>query len=321
MMIRSSRTHRYTCRQCLKFILHFSITLCKNTEVWFQWAILGETMHPVERRRSELRIPSTGITLLEGPGYFGKDGRLLAQHWTSILLSKGHAVHWIDGGHRFDPSKFFPAMRSLNCPIEDGLRRLYIGRGFTLHQLHALIQRVRHEVALTQASMIVVDGMLAMFLDEQIKRFEARSILRHCMTSLEEVGRNCPIVLLDGKTMSPLHQQLKHTMRPYVRHRLQGTWGDREKTTLRLTSSTGIYQVTLKQPSHPIAQQRLNQFTSIVPAEQLAAQAVALPTNQTEREPTILPAQQVDDSDQHRCAEVGRPGVHIPVQEQHVAMD
>ena len=284
-------------------------------------AILGETMHPVERRRSELRIPSTGITLLEGPGYFGKDGRLLAQHWTSILLSKGHAVHWIDGGHRFDPSKFFPAMRSLNCPIEDGLRRLYIGRGFTLHQLHALIQRVRHEVALTQASMIVVDGMLAMFLDEQIKRFEARSILRHCMTSLEEVGRNCPIVLLDGKTMSPLHQQLKHTMRPYVRHRLQGTWGDREKTTLRLTSSTGVYQVTLKQPSHPIAQQQLNQFTSIVPAEQLAAQAVALPTNQTEREPTILPAQQVDDSNQHRCAEVGRPGVHIPVQEQHVAMD
>ena len=278
-------------------------------------------MHPVERRRSELRIPSTGITLLEGPGYFGKDGRLLAQHWTSILLSKGHAVHWIDGGHRFDPSKFFPAMRSLNCPIEDGLRRLYIGRGFTLHQLHALIQRVRHEVALTQASMIVIDGMLAMFLDEQIKRFEARSILRHCMASLEEVGRNCPIVLLDGKTMSPLHKQLKHTMRPYVRHRLKGTWSDREKTTLRLASSTGVYQVTMKQPKHPIAQRQLNHFTSIVPTEQLAAQAVALPPIRTEREPTILPAQQVDDSDQHRCAEVGRPGVHIPVQEQHVAMD
>ena len=48
--------------------------------------------------------------------------------------------------------------------------------------------------------MIVIDGMLAMFLDEQIKRFEARSILRHCMASLEEVGRNCPIVLLDGNT-------------------------------------------------------------------------------------------------------------------------
>lgn len=278
-------------------------------------------MHPVEPQRRELRIPSTGITLLEGPGYFGKDGRLLAQYWTSILVSRGHAVHWIDGGHRFDPSSFFPSMRSLHCPIEDGLRRLYIGRGFTLHQLHALIQRVRHEVALTQASMIVVDGMLAMFLDEQIKRFEARSILRHCMASLEEVGRNCPIVLLDGKTMSPLHQQLKHTMRPYVRHRLKGAWDDREKTTLRLSSSTGVYQVIMKQPSHPIAQQQLNHFTSSVPTEQLGAQAVALLTNQTEREPTILPAQQVDGSNQHRCAEVDHPSVHIPVQEQHVATD
>ena len=163
--------------------------------------------------------------------------------------------------------------------------------------------------------------MLAMFLDEQIKRFEARSILRHCMSSLEEVGRTCPIVLLDGKTMSPLHQQLKHTMRPYVRHRLQGTWSDREKTTLQLTSSTDVYQVTMKQPSHPIAQQQLDHFTSIVPAEQLAAQAVALPTIRTEREPTILPAQQVDGSNQHRCAEVDHPDVRIPVQERHVATD
>ena len=168
--------------------------------------------------------------------------------------------------------------------------------------------------------MIVVDGMLAMFLDEQIKRFEARSILRHCMASLEEVGRNCPIVLLDGKTMSPLHQQLKHTMRPYVRHRLKGAWDDREKTTLRLSSSTAFtsdHETT--KPSDSSTQ--LNHFTSSVPTEQLAAQAVALLTNQTEREPTILPAQQVDGSNQHRCAEVGHPGVHIPVQEQHVAMD
>ena len=141
------------------------------------------------------------------------------------------------------------------------------------------------------------------------------------MASLEEVGRNCPIVLLDGRTTSPLHQQLKHTMRPYVRHRLQGTWGDREKTTLRLTGSTGVYQVTTKQSSHPIAQQQLSHFTSSVPAERLAAQAVALATNQMEREPTILPAQQVDGSNQHRCAEMDHPGVHIPVQEQHVATD
>ena len=278
-------------------------------------------MLPVKPHGNELRIPSAGITLLEGPGYFGKDGRQIAQHWTAILLSKGHAVHWIDGGHRFDPSRFFPAMRSLDCPIEDGLRRLYIGRGFTLHQLHALIRRVRHEVALTQASMIVVDGMLAMFLDEQIKRFEARSILRHCMASLEEVGRHCPIVLLDGKTTSPLHQQLKHTMRPYVHQRLKGTWDDREKTRFRLTSAEGVHQITMKQPNHAMTQQQLNEFTSSGPIEQLAAQAIVLPTNQTERESTKLHAQPDDDNTRHRRVQEGDSFVHIPVQEQRAATD
>ena len=278
-------------------------------------------MLPIERQRSELRIPSAGITLLEGPGYFGKDGRHIAQHWTTILLSKGHVVHWIDGGHRFDPSRFFPAMRSLDCSIEDGLRRLYIGRGFTLHQLHALIRRLRHEVVLTQASMIVVDGMLAMFLDEQIKRFEARSILRHCMTSLEEVGRHCPIVLLDGKTMSPLHQQLKHTMRPYVHQLLKGTWDDSQKTTLRLAGSTGVYRVMMKQPNHALSQHQLNEFTSIDLGEQPPAQAVALPSNQMERESPILHEQRGDGNSQHRCVEVDEPCVHIPGQEQPVATD
>ena len=129
-------------------------------------------MHPVERQRSELRIPSTGITLLEGQDTLEKTGDYSLNIGRAFFFQRGMLciglMAVIDS-----IQAVFPSMRSLDCPIEDGLRRLYIGRGFTLHQLHALIQRIRHEVALTQASMIVVDGMLAMFLDEQIKRFEA----------------------------------------------------------------------------------------------------------------------------------------------------
>ena len=97
-------------------------------------------MHPAKPTNRNLQIPSSGITLLEGPGLW-KRGSCCGSELVVLLLSQGHAVHWIDGGHRFDPSKFFPAMRSLNCSIEESLRRLYIGRGFTLHQLHALIVR------------------------------------------------------------------------------------------------------------------------------------------------------------------------------------
>ena len=220
-------------------------------------------MHPAKPTTRNLQIPSSGITLLEGPGSFGKEVRTVVQNWSALLLSQGHAVHWIDGGHRFDPSKFFPAMRSLNCSIEESLRRLYIGRGFTLHQLHALIVRVRHELALTKASLIVIDGMLAMFLDEQIKRFESRSILRHCLASLEDLARFCPVIILDGRTTTPLHQQLKHTMRPYLSQHFKGRWENRKQRRLRFTSNEQQYLVDIDSKKMQDAQQRLEAITSI----------------------------------------------------------
>jgi len=276
-------------------------------------------MLPTRRQRDELRIPSTGITLLEGPGYFGKDVRHVVQHWTAILLSQGHAVHWIDGGHRFDPSGFFPAMRSLNCHIEDGLRRLYIGRGFTLHQLHALISRVQQEAALTDASMIVIDGMLTMFLDEQIKRFESRSILRHCMNSLQKLGQRCPIVLLDGRAKSSLHQQLKHTMQPYLNQQLKGEWDDRRKTALRFTSTRNNDQLLIERLKATTNQHQLTDFTSTDLSERTRVGGVRLQTNRTELKPPILHVRPDVDNDQHQCDELDVPFVHIPEQEQHGA--
>ena len=220
-------------------------------------------MLPARETSRDLEIPSTGITLIEGPGFFGKDIRFVVQHWTAICLSKGHAVHWIDGGHRFDPSRFFPTMRALNCDLEDGLRRLYIGRGFTLHQLHALIRRMRHEIVLTKASMVVIDGMLAMFLDEHIKRFESRSILRHCLEALEELSRTCPVVVLDGNATSPLHQQLKHTMRPQINHHLKAVWGNRRQTYLRFLDIENRCFTEIQSSPQAIEHHRLQEFTSI----------------------------------------------------------
>lgn len=224
-------------------------------------------MLPLRQNIRELQLPSTGITLLEGPGFFGKDVRVVAQQWTTAFLSQGHAIHWIDGGNRFDPTRFFSSLRSRNCDIEDGLRRLYIGRGFTLHQLHALIVRVRHEVTLTKASMVVIDGIMAMFLDEQIKRFEARSILRHCLALLQDVSVKCPVLILDGRTTSNLHRQLKQTMRPYLRHQLYATWENRKQTKLKFSSTSGqfILEMDSKQTDEGIRQ--LQAFTSIDPIE------------------------------------------------------
>tara|TARA_B100000287_G_scaffold427992_1_gene478628 strand:+ start:150 stop:827 length:678 start_codon:yes stop_codon:yes gene_type:complete len=224
-------------------------------------------MLPLRQNIRELQLPSNGITLLEGPGYFGKDVRVVAQHWTTTFLSEGHAIHWIDGSNRFDPTRFFSSLQSRNCNIEDGMRRLYIGRGFTLHQLHALIMRVRHEVVLTKASMVVIDGIMAMFLDEQIKRFEARSILRHCLALLQDVATQCPVIVLDGQATSNIHRQLKQTMRPYINHQLRATWEDKKDRKLKFSSINGHVILDMKSKQTDEGIQRLQAFTSTDPIE------------------------------------------------------
>ena len=77
----------------------------------------------------------------------------------------------------------------------------------------------------------------------------------------------------------------------------------------------------MKQPDHPMNQQQLNTFTSSDPTGQMVAQAVALPSIQTEREPTISNAQRDDGNTRHRCGEEEVPCAHIPVLKQHAVTD
>ena len=208
-------------------------------------------------------IMKKGITWLEGPGYFGKEMNFLARETAASLLSRSNTVHWIDGAHRFDPSTFFEPLRNRNRGLEEGLRRLYIGRGFTLHQLHALILRAHQETMLTKASLVVVDGLLAMFLDDQIRRYEGRTILRHCLHSLQKLSKHCTVIILDGYAKSRLHQQLKHTVKLHADRHLQGSWQTARKNILILRSTTDSQTLLRLLPkTKDESQSRLEGFTS-----------------------------------------------------------
>lgn len=228
-------------------------------------------------------IMKRGITWIEGPGYFGKEIGFLAQETAVILLSEGRTVHWIDGAHRFNPSTFFESLRIRNCGLEEGLRRLYIGRGFTLHQLHALILRAHQEIMITKASLIVVDGLLAMFLDEQIRRYEGRAILRHCLHSLQKLSKHCAVIILDGHAKSRLHQQLKHTVKIHADRHLHGYWQTARKKILILRSATDSQTFLQFLPKvKDESQARLEAFTSIGQVGQPRLLSIDVPPTQME---------------------------------------
>ena len=72
-------------------------------------------MHPVERQRSELRIPSTGITLLEGQDTLEKTGDCSLNIGRAFFFRRGmlciglmEVIDLIQA--------ILPSMRSLDCP-------------------------------------------------------------------------------------------------------------------------------------------------------------------------------------------------------------
>ena len=211
----------------------------------------------------EQLILTRGITWIEGPGYFGKEMRFIAQEATAVLLSENKTVHWIDGVHRFNPSTFFEPLKNRNCGLEEGLRRLYIARGFTLHQLHALILRVHQETMLTKASLVVVDGLLAMFLDDQIRRYEGRSILRNCLHSLENLSKHCAVIIIDGHSSGMLHKQLKGAVGKHAQRHLHGSWQTPRKKILMIKNGPQSEMfLRLLPKTKDEFQSKLKQFTS-----------------------------------------------------------
>ena len=94
---------------------------------------------------------------------------------------------------------------------EQLLHQVFVSRGFTVHQLASMIQRLSHELHITKAEFVVIDGPISMHLDEQINDYEARTLWRRGLETLLKIAQNhqIPVVMITNKNpISKRHQQL-----------------------------------------------------------------------------------------------------------------
>ncbi|MCH1616137.1 MAG: hypothetical protein L7R83_01345 [Candidatus Poseidonia sp.] len=175
---------------------------------------------------------------LSGPGRAGKSMRCVAEHWVVHALAQGEVVHWVDGACRIDPSRFIPGLEALGADVEHCLSRLYLSRGFTLHQLDRQIERLPHELAITRAPMIVVDGLLAMHGDDAVSTIESRTLLRRHVRILRQLAeqQHVAVIAITG-TFRSQHTDarlLQHLHR-HAQNHLEGRWtGRRQRRRLHL---------------------------------------------------------------------------------------
>jgi hypothetical protein len=187
----------------------------------------------------DLLRPEPGLLYhLTGPGRAGKSMRPVAEHWVAEALVHGETVHWVDGACRIDPARLLPTLASLGADTEACLSRLYLSRGFTLHQLDRQLERLPHELEITRSPLLVVDGLLAMHEDEAIKRLESRTLLRRHIALLSRLAqhhRAAVVVITEAHGRTVHQRRLLQQVHRHAHHHLVGHWrGTRRKRTLYL---------------------------------------------------------------------------------------
>ncbi|MEC7504080.1 MAG: hypothetical protein VYA57_00390 [Candidatus Thermoplasmatota archaeon] len=217
---------------------------------------------------------------LSGPGRSGKSMRGVAEHWVAQALAEGRVVHWVDGACRIDPARFIPLLEALGAGVEACLARLYLSRGFTLHQLDRQLERLPDELAITRSPMVVVDGLLTMHSDDAVSSLESRTLLRRHVAVLRRLAhRNQTAVVAITGVEHGRCDNAQHVryVRRHAQSHLEGTWRGRRRHRMLhlLHPRTGLQGPWL--PFHEDAQtvfllprQRLNPHEKGSAAEVLA---------------------------------------------------
>lgn len=184
---------------------------------------------------SQIQPQAGQLYHLSGPGRSGKSMRCIAEHWVAHALAQGQTVHWVDGACRIDPARFIPLLEAMEAKVEPCLSRLYLSRGFTLHQLDRQLERLPDELAITRSPMVVVDGLLAMHGDDAISSLESRTLLRRHVKILQNLAHqhHAAVVAITGLDHGPSEsaRHVKHVRRHSQNH-LEGAWRGRRRQRL-----------------------------------------------------------------------------------------
>ena len=162
---------------------------------------------PVQRGMTALNLraiaPKRGeIYQLQGSGRVGSSMRKYAEIWAASALLRGECVHWVDGASRIDPARILAAFPPTESAPQEHLRRLFIGRGFTVHQLKILVERLAREVSITASPLVIIDGPIGMHLDRQVGDHEARCLMRRMVVNLQHLAKTCAPVLTPSKKIA-----------------------------------------------------------------------------------------------------------------------
>lgn len=120
----------------------------------------------------------------------GEEAIPRAMSMAAAALARGERVLILDGGNCFDAYPIARAARRHGLAPEPILKRLFVSRAFTCHQMSALIrEKLGPELRRLGARKAVIMGLLYTFCDEDVPEREACALLNKIMESLQEISQ------------------------------------------------------------------------------------------------------------------------------------
>jgi hypothetical protein len=95
----------------------------------------------------------------------------------------------VDGGNMFSPYLIAEIARERGADSKIALKKVYVSRAFTAHQLSSLVlEKLCFVLRKTQARLLVVSDVSSLFSDRDVPKAEARELFMKICSKLSEIA-------------------------------------------------------------------------------------------------------------------------------------
>jgi len=163
----------------------------------------------------------------------------LAVYLSAFAASLEFKVLVADGANAFDPYVVTKFARKEGLPLDELLKKIFVARAFTCHQLATLIrERLEPMILPGTSSLVILLGPCTMFFDEDVPGEEATLLFRKTLGTIQEMSQR-GIFFLMSQSFSGFNKRRSFLLRELVGF---------SDAVLKLRSSPEALQVVLDKP-------------------------------------------------------------------------
>lgn len=143
---------------------------------------------------------SSKITLIDSEHPFSFD--MISMLCVGAIKDFFGNVVFVDGGNSIDLYTIASLSKRAGLKPDDVLSKIKVARAFTAYQLDSIIyDRLKEVICKYAPSLLVISCITDLLMDRNVREIEARTILRRCLSIVEDITHEHNLITILTKRM------------------------------------------------------------------------------------------------------------------------